>query len=116
MRGLQQLHTSAAGCVNCPQVRALQSTPFKAEDDAFSAMAAASLGLCRAYQGSVAAGQGGLSELSAARMHLRGLLKQCEAAFEDHVLYKQLQDMLEEILALEDQAIANRNTRTAVVQ
>jgi anti-sigma factor ChrR (cupin superfamily) len=49
-------------------------------------------------------------------MHLRGLLKQCEAAFEDHVLYKQLQDMLEEILALEDQAIANRNTRTAVVQ
>jgi hypothetical protein len=43
-------------------------------------------------------------ELAAARMHLRGVIKQCESAFEEHELYKQLQALLDEVAALESAA------------
>ena len=42
----------------------------------------------------VEGGRGGRRELSAARMHLRGLLKQAAQRWEDHVLYKELQEQL----------------------
>jgi hypothetical protein len=45
-------------------------------------------------------------ELAAARMHLRGVIKQCESAFEEHELYKQLQALLDQVVALESEAQA----------
>ena len=52
------------------------------------------------------AGQGGsLRDLSAARMHLRGVLKQCEGAFGEHALQREMGDLLEEVLALEQRAL-----------
>ena len=89
-----------------PQVRALQSSPYKSDPEAFAAMADASAQLCRAYLATAAAGQGGVRELAAGRMHLRGLLKQCEAAFEDREEYWQLQALLQQVVAAEDAAVA----------
>jgi hypothetical protein len=69
-------------------------------------MADASAQLCRAYLATAAAGQGGVRELAAGRMHLKGLLKQCEAAFENTQEYMQLQGLLQEVVAAEDAAVA----------
>lgn len=69
-------------------------------------MAEASSQLCRAYLASAAAGQGGTRELAAARMHLKGLVKQCEVAFEERPEYQQLQGLLAEVTAAEDAAVA----------
>lgn len=76
-------------------------------------MADASAQLCRAYLASTAAGQGGVRELAAGRMHLKGLLKQCEAAFEETADYKQLQGLLEEVVAAEDAAVAAKKAQQA---
>jgi hypothetical protein len=89
---------------HCLQVRALQSSPCKSDVEAFVAMADASAQLCRAYLASAAAGAGGARDLAAGRMHLRGLLKQCEDAFEGRPEYKQLQELLEQVVAAEDAA------------
>lgn len=86
------------------QVRALQSSPYKSDAEAFVAMADASAQLCRAYLASAAAGAGGARDLAAGRMHLRGLLKQCEDAFKGQSEYKQLQELLEQVVAAEDAA------------
>lgn len=91
------------------QVRALQSSPFKSDPAAFAAMADASAQLCRAYLTSAAAaGQagGGVRELAAGRMHLRGVLKQCEAAFEGSEDYVRLQALLQEVVEAEEAAVA----------
>lgn len=69
-------------------------------------MADASLALCEAYLSSAASGAGGLRELSAARMHLRGLLKQCEDAFEAHERYGQLAVLLARVMAADEAALA----------
>jgi hypothetical protein len=74
-------------------------------------MAEASRQLCTAHLATAAAAAndgpgGGLRELSAARLHLRGLLKQCEAAFEEQPLYAQLAALLAEVQAAEDAALA----------
>jgi hypothetical protein len=69
-------------------------------------MADASTQLCRAYLATAAAGQGGVRELAAGRMHLRGLLKQCEGSFEESEQYKQLQELLLQVVEAEDAAVA----------
>jgi hypothetical protein len=69
-------------------------------------MADASAQLCRAYlTTAAAAGQGGVRELAAGRMHLKGLLKQCEA-FEEAQEYRGLQGLLQEVVEAEDAAVA----------
>ncbi|WIA10643.1 hypothetical protein OEZ85_010823 [Tetradesmus obliquus] len=98
------------------QVRALQSSPYKSDPDAFAAMAAATDHLCRAYLATAAAGQGGLRELSAARMQLRGLLKQCEDAFGEQQQYLQLQGLLGDVMAAEDAALAAKRAAEAAAQ
>jgi hypothetical protein len=100
------------------QVRALQSSPYKSDADAFAAMATATDHLCRAYlaTATAAGGQGGLRELSAARMQLRGLLKQCEEAFGEQQQYKQLRELLQEVLAAEDAALAAKRAAEAATQ
>jgi hypothetical protein len=90
------------------QVRALQNSPYKSDADAFAAMADASAQLCRAYLASAAAGTGGVRELAAGRMHLKGLLKQCQAAFEERQEYKQLQELLQQLVKAEDTAVASK--------
>eukprot|EP00955_Chlamydomonas_euryale_P022809 240778-Chlamydomonas_euryale.AAC.3 len=47
-----------------------------------------------------AAAAGGVRDLSAARLHLRGVLKQCEPVFGEHVLFAELAALLEEVEAL----------------
>ncbi|KAF6259400.1 hypothetical protein COO60DRAFT_1008225 [Scenedesmus sp. NREL 46B-D3] len=96
------------------QVRALQSSPYKSDPDAFAAMATGTDHLCRAYLAAATSpGQRGLRELAAARMQLRGLLKQCEEAFGEQQQYKQLQGLLEEVLAAEDAALAAKKAAEA---
>lgn len=120
-------HDAGHGCIGCGcmglalcnewsvcllcilQVRALQSSPFKSDPEAFAVMAEASEQLCKAYLATATASGvagGGLRELSAARMHLKGLLKQCEPAFEGEDRYKELQALLAEVVAAEDAALA----------
>lgn len=94
-------------------MRALQSSPYKSDAEAFAAMADASAHLCRAYLASAASGVGGVRELAAGRMHLRGLLKQCEAAFEVSVEYKELQELLQQVVAAEDAAVAAKKQAAA---
>jgi hypothetical protein len=107
--GLQGQHLSSQEAW-LKQVRALQSSPYKSDTDAFAAMAEASERLCRAYMATAAAGGAaagaGVRELSAARMHLRGLLKQCEPAFEADARYAGLHALLQEVLGAEEAALA----------
>jgi hypothetical protein len=114
------LHQSLCTALLCIflflQVRALQSSPYKSDPDAFVSMASATDHLCRAYLATAAAGQGGLRELSAARMQLRGMLKQCEEAFGEQQQYKQLQGLLQEVLAAEDAALAAKKAAEAAAQ
>lgn len=88
------------------QVRALQSTPFKSDRDHFLVMASASISLCRAYLAAAAAGQGGLRDLAAARMHLRGMLKQCEERFADEAACRDMEQLLQEVVDAENAAVA----------
>lgn len=48
-------------------------------------------------QAAQAGGAGALRDLSAARMHLRGLLKQAQERYEEQAAYKELQQLLEEV-------------------
>lgn len=107
---------TAAACLPAAalQVRALQSTPFKSDPEHFSTMTKASINLCRAYMASAYAGQGGLRDLSAARIHLRGVLKQCEDSFEGTEQYLQMQALLQEVLAAEDSARSLKRASIAV--
>lgn len=104
------------------QVRALQSSPYKSDPEAFAAMATASDHLCRAYLATAAAAAassneagagGGLRELSAARMHLRGLLKQCEATFEEDSAFLGLSELLARVTAAENAALAAKKAAAA---
>lgn len=47
---------------------------------------------------------GSIRELAAARMHLRGVLKQCEPAFGEHPKWRALSDVCAEVTALEGAA------------
>lgn len=76
-------------------------------------MASATEHLCRAYLATAAAGQGGLRELSAARMQLRGLLKQSADLFEEQKQYRQLEHLLQDVLAAEDVALAAKKAAEA---
>ena len=113
-------------------MRCLTGTAFKSDATKFQDMASASLALCRAYvalyrsttsvgvctttcgstgtaallQGSSAATTSGTRELAAARMHLRGVIKQCEGCFEGHVLLEEMGMLLAEVVALEEQSRA----------
>lgn len=87
-------------------MRALQSSPFKSDAAAFAAMADASAQLSRAYLVSYAAGEVGVRELASSRMQLKSLLKQCEPAFEGHDDYKKLQELLQQVVQSEEEAVA----------
>lgn len=76
-------------------------------------MAAASLNLCRAYMAIAAAGQGGLRDFSAARLHLRGMLKQCEESFAETEHYQRMQSLLQDVVAAEDAALAAKRAAEA---
>jgi hypothetical protein len=80
------------------QVRGLQGGAYSTDPDQFQQMAEASLFLCRAYLALCRGGEGGPRELSAARLHLRGVLKQCEEHFGEEELYQQMKGLLQEIL------------------
>eukprot|EP00878_Enallax_costatus_P015631 GHUV01016375.1.p1 GENE.GHUV01016375.1~~GHUV01016375.1.p1 ORF type:complete len:216 (+),score=96.67 GHUV01016375.1:87-650(+) len=97
------------------QARALQSTAFKSDPELFATMAKASINLCRAYMASADAGQGGLRDLSSARMHLRGVLKQCEDSFEGSEQYKEMQALLQEVSEAEAAALAAKRAAEAPV-
>jgi hypothetical protein len=95
------------------QVRGLAGTAFRSDAARFEEMAGASLALCRAYlavsQSAAAVGRTGPAvtrELAAARMHLRGVLKQCEASFSEAPAYLEMQELLQQVLDLEEQASA----------
>jgi hypothetical protein len=88
------------------QVRALQGAPFGKDKSAFEAMAEASLAMAGAYVKLAAAGQGGARDLASARMHLRGVVRQAEDAFEGSELLQQLKEKLREVEAAEAAAKA----------
>ena len=48
----------------------------------------------------------GVRDLAAARMHLRGILKQCEASFSGHALFAEMKTLLDEVVCMEDEAVA----------
>jgi len=79
------------------QVRALQGGPYGRERAAFEAMGEASLHMADAYLRLAAGGQGGVRDLAAARMHLRGVLRQTEAEFGGSELHEQLEGKLREV-------------------
>ena len=45
-------------------------------------------------------------DLAAARMHLRGVLKQCEGSFSSHEMFAEMQGLLDEVTRREEQAAA----------
>ncbi|KAL6762659.1 hypothetical protein V8C86DRAFT_3173802 [Haematococcus lacustris] len=102
------------------QVRGLTGTGYKSDEAKFIEMADASAALARAYiqlsTRSAGDGKGAASsavavrELAAARMHLRGVLKQCENSFGEHAAWRQLGSLLAEVTALE---AASRNPAAA---
>jgi hypothetical protein len=49
-------------------------------------------------------------------MQLKGVLKQCEEAFGEQQQYKKLQELLEEVLAAEDAALAAKKAVEAEAQ
>ena len=114
----------------------MTTTAFKSDETQFESMARASLHLCSTYvalyeagtalpaesstaadggaAGAPAAGSrprvvGGVRDLAAARMHLRGVLKQCEARFAEHQLYKDMQGLLDKVVELEAAATSARS-------
>ena len=103
-------------------MRALTGTSFKSDEKRFAEMAEASAALARAYiqlyntstsaatatSGAAAApaGPGAVRELAAARMHLRGVLKQCEGTFGEHAKWAEMDALLREVTALEEAALA----------
>ena len=48
-------------------------------------------------QAAVAGGSGAQRELSSARLHLRGLIKQSQERYEDHEAFQQLQQLLQSV-------------------
>ncbi|KAG2495053.1 hypothetical protein HYH03_006983 [Edaphochlamys debaryana] len=89
------------------QVRALAGGAFKTDEARFVEYAQASEALCRAYIQCYQAGKpGGSKDLSAGRMHLKGMLRATQEAFGEHPETAKLQAVLEEVTALEDQALA----------
>eukprot|EP00887_Chlorella_sp_A99_P004614 scaffold4.g4614.t1 len=89
------------------RVRALSGAGWQRDAAAFEEYASALLQLCRAYlKAAAAAGAagGGGRDLSAARMHLRGLLKQAAERYEGQPLYARLQEQLEEVEAAQAEA------------
>ena len=108
--------------MHAPQVRGLTTTSFKSDEPKFEAMALASLDLCRTYvalyrqaSGSespaaapAVGSTGGARDLAAARMHLRGVIKQCETSFGGHRLLRDMKALLEEIVCMEEAYLAAR--------
>ena len=76
----------------------------------------ASLDLCRTYAAmskraaaaeDPAAPTGSARDLAAARMHLRGVIKQCEPCFAGHRLLCEMQALLEEVVCMEEAVSAS---------
>jgi hypothetical protein len=110
------------------------STAFRADAAKFTEMAKASVALGKAYVALAAAttsppapatgsactsdvesstatvsnAAGAMRELSAARLHLRGVLSAARDAFADHPLYADMSVLLEQVQALEAAAKAAR--------
>ncbi len=104
----------------CRQVRALTGTSYKSDEKRFVEMAEASVDLAQAYvrlytasAGASATGAGAVRELAAARMHLRGVLKQCEQAFGEHEAWRRMDEVLQQVLRLEEQAVAASKSKPA---
>ena len=76
----------------------MQGGPYSTDPEQFEQMAAASVTLCQAYLALCKAGEGGARELSAARLHLRSVLKQCEEHFGETEVYQEMKQLLQEIL------------------
>ena len=80
------------------RVRALGGAGWQASQDKFETYAHASLALCRAYlQAAQAGGSDAQRELSSARLHLRGLIKQSQERYEEHEAFQQLQQLLQSV-------------------
>ena len=73
---------------------------------AAAAAKAAEAPLAVAPTGGGIASTAAVRDLAAARMHLRGILKQCEASFSDHQLFSEMKSLLEEVVRREEQASA----------
>ncbi len=96
-------------------VRGLQGTAYKADPEAFEAMADASVRLANAYIAVHTAGGGAGSsrDLAAARMHLRGVLRSTEEAFAQSEASARMRAALEEVMQLEAQATAQKAAASA---
>lgn len=104
------------------QVRGLTTTSFKSDGPTFEAMALASLDLCRTYmamstrflaEGSAATvslsnNSAAARDLAAARMHLRGVIKQCEPSFAEHAMLIEMKDLLDNVACMEERVTASR--------
>ncbi|GIL61603.1 hypothetical protein Vafri_16033 [Volvox africanus] len=89
------------------QVRGLSGAAFKSDPEKFLEYGEASEALCRCYLEGYKQGRpGGLKDLAAARMHLRGVLRATAENFGEHPLTAKLQALLNEIMQLEDEALA----------
>ncbi|PSC75849.1 tetratricopeptide repeat 27-like protein [Micractinium conductrix] len=87
------------------RVRALGGAGWAAGADGFETYAHASEALCEAYlQAAAAGGAGAPRELSSARMHLRGLLKQAAEQYEETGAYKRLQELAARVDAAQQAA------------
>eukprot|EP00850_Spirogloea_muscicola_P020172 SM000208S06342 [mRNA] locus=s208:110210:117173:- [translate_table: standard] len=97
-------HARATECF-LKQIRALQGSNWQKSKDTFEAFATASLQLCSSYlrsaeQNMLESPKAGARELSAARMHLRNVLKQGEN-FAELDVYKELAECLQRVRLLE---------------
>eukprot|EP00850_Spirogloea_muscicola_P016424 SM000133S26790 [mRNA] locus=s133:117854:124683:+ [translate_table: standard] len=97
-------HARATECFQ-KQIRALQGSNWQKSKDTFEAFATASLQLCCSYlrsaeQNMLESPKAGARELSAARMHLRNVLKQ-GGDFAELDVYKHLADCLQRVQLME---------------
>ncbi|KFM22915.1 Tetratricopeptide repeat protein 27-like protein [Auxenochlorella protothecoides] len=83
------------------EVRALQGAAWQSDTTRFERFARASLALGVAHLrvAAAAAEGGGRRELSAARMHLRGVVRAAEPGFGDHALHAELRGALQDVQA-----------------
>lgn len=82
-------------------IRGLQSSNWTAREEDFQALAQASLDLCRSYIKGVESGIGKRGDLSAARLHLRSLLKVAAEEYSDTPEYQKLQEVYDQVLSME---------------
>ncbi|KAL4448097.1 hypothetical protein ABPG75_005316 [Micractinium tetrahymenae] len=89
------------------RVRALGGAGWQASQEAFAGYAQASAALCEAHlQAAEAGGAGAQRDVSSARLHLRGLLKQAQERYGETQHYRQLQELLAKVEAAQERLVA----------